>query len=286
MNYFFYNTDNNDPSLKDANRRFRVLIKRGIAATSGPIKFGKQLSHLKVGDILLMYENQTGIVAFGTVLRPWDHKSHSPVYYLGRFDHEYRIDVDWFRNLSKKPICLTELRVHLGSPRFTPRGALTKIVKGRPCIERMITDVSLDEDLRAIHVQKVSSTTKERLITARLGQGKFRDDVLRQWEGSCAVTSSAIQTAIRASHIKPWSQSTNEERLDPNNGLPLIANLDALFDAGLISFDAKGRLLVSPALSVADRRVFGLVGEKSLKHKLTKATSQYLAHHRSKHGFD
>src|ERR1700688_2426247 len=47
---------------------------------------------------------------------------------------------------------------------------------------------------------------------------------------------------------RDWCNSTDDERLNPNNGLPLVANLDALFDSGLISFDRNGEMLVSPAL--------------------------------------
>ena len=66
-------------------------------------------------------------------------------------------------------------------------------------------------------------TTMQALIAARLGQGRFRTEVLQQWQERCAVTRSATVEVIRASHIKPWRDSTNPERLDPQNGLPLVA---------------------------------------------------------------
>jgi len=93
-----------------------------------------------------------------------------------------------------------------------------------------------------------------------------------------------IQPAIRASHIKPWRESSNAERLDPNNGLPLIASLDALFDAGLISFDSCGKLIVSLKVSTTERGIFG-VAQTSLRKKPTAKMADYLAHHRAKHGF-
>lgn len=99
----------------------------------------------------------------------------------------------------------------------------------------------------------IGPTTKKALIDARRGQGRFRESVLKRWGQRCAVTSSVTYKAIRASHIKPWSECTNEERLDPENGLPLVASLDALFDAGLISFDSDGVLIVSPEMSVEER---------------------------------
>ncbi len=63
---------------------------------------------------------------------------------------------------------------------------------------------------------------------------------------------------LRAPHCKPWSKSDNHERLDSNNGLMLSANLDALFDAGLISFDETGKMLVSDVLSTREQDELGL----------------------------
>ena len=140
-------------------------------------------------------------------------------------------------------------------------------------------DRDLADDLvNIIRQPNTNATTKETLVAARLGQGKFRQDVLDLWGGRCSVSGSSTLAAIRASHIKPWRDSTNDERLDPNNGLPLIASLDALFDAGLISFEASGRMLVSGKLKSAEQSIFGL-GGKSLSKKPSKETASYLDHH-------
>jgi hypothetical protein len=145
---------------------------------------------------------------------------------------------------------------------------------------------TLVADLKSIEKQNdLDPTTKEALINARVGQGKFRAQVLQLWDDCCAVTGSMTQAAIRASHIKPWRESSDAERLDPNNGLPLIASLDALFDAGLISFDASGTLMTSPTLSTTERAIFG-IRERSLRKKPTGKTTGYLANHRAKHGFE
>jgi len=42
-----------------------------------------------------------------------------------------------------------------------------------------------------------------------------------------------------ASHIKPWSACTNEERLDTRNGLLLSALMDKLFDRYFITFEPE-----------------------------------------------
>jgi hypothetical protein len=136
------------------------------------------------------------------------------------------------------------------------------------------------EEIKRDH--NIGSTTKKSLIDARLGQGRFRKSVLKQWGRRCAVTSSVTERAIRASHIKPWRECTNRERLDPDNGLPLIANLDALFDAGLISFESSGLIVISNELSAAEQKVFSLEG-RSLTRPPNAKMAAYLADHRRKH---
>lgn len=138
---------------------------------------------------------------------------------------------------------------------------------------------TLADDLRAIVRRKLEATTKEALVDARIGQGLFRQEVLKNWENACAVSGSSVLDAIRASHIKPWRCADDNERLDQFNGLPLIANLDALFDAGLISFDENGRLLISSRLNESERSIYGLVG-KSLRNGPLKKISVYLKYHR------
>ena len=141
------------------------------------------------------------------------------------------------------------------------------------------------EDIEeAVQDRNISPTTRKALIDARLGQGRFRELVLQRWGRRCAVTSSVTETAIRASHILPWKESDNEQRLDVDNGLPLIASLDALFDKGLISFESSGRMLVSSELTTAERKIFG-IGENSLTMPPTKKMANYLDVHRRKHGF-
>jgi putative restriction endonuclease len=49
-----------------------------------------------------------------------------------------------------------------------------------------------------------------------------------------------------ASHCKPWRNSTNEERLNGENGLLLTPSIDHLFDRGFIGFENNGELIISP----------------------------------------
>ncbi len=139
---------------------------------------------------------------------------------------------------------------------------------------------TLSDDLKVLIKQNRDSTIKEALINARIGQGIFRMEVLKLWDNRCALTNSETLDAIRASHIKPWRSSTDEERLDPNNGLPLTASLDALFDAGLISFDSSGKLIVSSKLKATEQEIFG-IRQASLTRTPTEKTAEYLTYHRA-----
>lgn len=85
------------------------------------------------------------------------------------------------------------------------------------------------------------------LVKSRRGQGLFMANV-RLIERSCRITGVSDIKHLRASHIKPWSSSDNQEKLDGNNGLLLSPHIDHLFDRGFISFRKEGQLLVSPRL--------------------------------------
>jgi len=89
---------------------------------------------------------------------------------------------------------------------------------------------------------------KIQLTKSRRGQGIFKANV-RLVEDHCRITGVTNIKHLRASHIKPWSLSDNDEKLDGNNGLLLSPHVDHLFDRGFISFTPHGKLLVSNELN-------------------------------------
>lgn len=92
--------------------------------------------------------------------------------------------------------------------------------------------------------ENLTGETKVREVKTRVNQNVFRDIVLANYTGKCAVTSIDIPCLLVASHIIPWSKN-KEERLNPANGICLSAHFDAAFDKGLISFDENYRLILS-----------------------------------------
>lgn len=91
----------------------------------------------------------------------------------------------------------------------------------------------------------IPETERRALVRARIGQGLFKDRVTRI-EARCRITGVDNLAHLRASHCKPWRDSTNEERLDGENGLLLTPSIDHLFDRGFIGFEDNGRLIISP----------------------------------------
>jgi len=140
-------------------------------------------------------------------------------------------------------------------------------------------DKAIAETLSALP-DDILGTEIERLVRQRVGQQKFREAMLQYWGGACAVTGVALPAVLRASHAKPWAECASDaERLDVFNGFLLNANLDALFDRFLISFDEKGRLLVSSRLLVADLQRLGIYPGMSLRW-VAAEHHVYLRYHR------
>lgn len=126
----------------------------------------------------------------------------------------------------------------------------------------------------------LTPTQRETLIQARLGQGQFRDCLMSVWKCKCAVTGVDVPALLRASHIKPWRLSDNSERLDPENGLLLVANLDAAFDAGLLSFSDEGKIIFSSNLGPAPHDLLGIRPGATLATPPSRRQQVFLHHHR------
>ncbi len=117
---------------------------------------------------------------------------------------------------------------------------------------RDLEDSRNDEDDEIIELEIQSQQLegdleKIQLVRARRGQGLFKANV-RLYESECRVTHVRAIKHLRASHIKPWKDSNDREKIEGANGLLLAPHIDHLFDRGFISFSGDGRLLVSSKL--------------------------------------
>ena len=126
----------------------------------------------------------------------------------------------------------------------------------------------------------ITETERTSLRKSRNGQQLFRQRVSER-EPCCRVTGISNDEYRIASHIKPWSHSNNQERLDGNNGLLLAPHIDHLFDKGLISFGDDGTLLISPAADIKSLRQMAVPVDESFNAgNFSEQQRVYLEYHR------
>lgn len=139
--------------------------------------------------------------------------------------------------------------------------------------------IDRNEEIKQVYdyLDKLDKTEKQSVIATRIGQNRFRKELLLKYDNKCVMCSLENNHLLRASHIKPWSESNDHERLDVANGLLLCSNHDSLFDSGLISFSDSGTILISPALSGNDEEILKL---KNIKIEIMEESLEYFAWHR------
>jgi len=139
-------------------------------------------------------------------------------------------------------------------------------------------DVLEDIEDHNVEFKVLKKTEQESIVKSRIGQGDFRKNLIKIW-GKCAVTGVKKISILKASHIKPWRVATNQERVDPYNGLLLVPNLDELFDAGIISFAGDGSIMISRFISSKDLELLNIHDKLRLR-KMQPANEFYLKYHR------
>lgn len=146
-------------------------------------------------------------------------------------------------------------------------------------IHRRNTDISVDEFIEEIENLNLEGKSKEAFIKVRINQGIFREKLLKKYR-KCCLCDISNQKLLVASHIKPWSESEANEKLDSDNGFLMCPNHDKLFDQGWITFDDDGKIIVADGLSEEDRNSLGI--KTDMKIMLTEKNKKYLQYHRKK----
>lgn len=112
-----------------------------------------------------------------------------------------------------------------------------------------------------IDLNELKGEVRLREVKARVNQNVFRQIVMANYSGKCAMSGINVPELLFASHIIPWSKN-KEERLNPENGICLSALYDRAFDRGLIGINEEYKILLS---------------EKLKKRKEEKYFGQYFA---------
>ncbi|MBR3243627.1 MAG: HNH endonuclease [Parasporobacterium sp.] len=132
----------------------------------------------------------------------------------------------------------------------------------------------LDRELAQLQIE---GEMREAVVKVRVNQNVFRDRLLLT-HNKCCLCGVTDPSLLVASHIKPWAQSSPDEKLDENNGLLMCPNHDKLFDKGLITFDDTGKIIISDRLG-ENERVFMNVNAE-MKVPVNERVIKYLQFHR------
>jgi HNH endonuclease len=146
---------------------------------------------------------------------------------------------------------------------------------------RGVVEWEEQECTRIIRDRQLPETEKDALIKSRRGQGVFRQKV-RRIERFCRVTRVDRPEHLLASHIKPWRECDNYDRLFEGNGLLLTPTIDHLFDRGFISFENGGELLISPVAHEDSLKKMGVVTDRIVNvGHFEESQLKFLDFHRS-----
>jgi 5-methylcytosine-specific restriction protein A len=142
-----------------------------------------------------------------------------------------------------------------------------------------ITKKGVLSSKRKANYTKPTTTERKGLVTSRVGQGYFRNLLIEKFDNKCAVTGAEIHKILIASHIVPWSESTEDERLNENNGILLSPLYDALFDKHLISFSDDGSIIISSKIG---HEIENLNIDTEAKINVNEEMKLFLSRHRNR----
>ena len=126
-----------------------------------------------------------------------------------------------------------------------------------------------------------SESTKDILklnVRSSTWQSYFKNQLFKLWGSSCLVTGIKNENLLIGAHIKPWAKSSDEEKIDPYNGLLLSPNADKLFEIGLISFQDNGSMMISDKINLSELKKLGI--ENNIQIGFKEKNLIYLKYHR------
>jgi len=128
--------------------------------------------------------------------------------------------------------------------------------------------------------KKKQNKLQEEISNARIGQGKYRDDLLLECP-YCPITGINDERLLIASHIKPWVVCSNTEKVDAKNGFALSPMFDKLFDRGFITFTDDRHIMLSNWITPKNYERIGISdGTFYQRLPIDELRKVYLQYHR------
>jgi hypothetical protein len=146
--------------------------------------------------------------------------------------------------------------------------------------ELFTTEVMAAESPMDYGINLPNETERKGLVNSRVGHGAYRKRIIHRWEYKCAVTGFDKLNVLIASHILPWANADDNQRLDVHNGLLLSPTYDALFDRNLISFENSGKIILSDSIEIQAFAKIGVTGKEKIQ-TLSQHNFHYLEYHRN-----
>lgn len=258
MDYWLFNADQVGSIGGDAADLW-FANDMGFSA-NGRKRYGEPLGKMKIGDIVLMYQNGKGYVGIGKVFEEWDGRGYrDQIVYKDTKFKEYRIPIRWFHDARSNPFDIG----------YTSAGFLARVRQPKLLarVKQVVSDRTNGETgpMPPLQADADYKPNKEdhrdrilRQIRERRGQQNFRNALITRYGPRCQFTGCEIVDVVEAAHI---SRYLGEKDNVPANGLLLRADIHTLFDLHLIGINPKSLEVVCTE-GVADAYGKQLVGRK------------------------
>jgi predicted restriction endonuclease len=138
----------------------------------------------------------------------------------------------------------------------------------------------IDKEIKSIedNLEKIKEKERLSIIKSRIGQSNFKRGLVKKYE-KCLLCDIDMPELLIASHIKPWSKSNDNEKLDLNNGLLICCLHDKLFDLGLISFNDSGKIEISNKIDKSLYSSLKIEENQGINVNVNVQTIEYLTWH-------
>ncbi|MEH6357446.1 MAG: HNH endonuclease [Pseudomonadales bacterium] len=300
MSFYWVNLGDSYKEVADYNFLWAPAYTTNANGTKTVNAGWKHVPEVTIGDVIFCHEN--GRIIYIGVAKSDAYAAERPE--NRTFDkwkkEGFKIDVNL--EVLKRPIDTHEFKaefIRSYNERCSPK---LFTVNSQACQQYMISipsgagamlldaigEIALNIQDKINSSKSVNSTSKpthrEAIVKARVGQGKFRDEVLDLWNGTCPVTGVELPELLIASHIVSWQLSDDVEKVDKFNGLPLSPSIDKLFDKGYVSFSNDGELIINNTISCDLVEQLGISLTTQIQG-LTNSHKKYLRRHRDIYGF-
>lgn len=203
-------------------------------------------------------------------------------------DYMDKNDIDDMKNIEDYAIFMdfSRMKISFHKIMHIDKNKITIVVSDQASamkdVEKAIKEI--DENYSTVDYNQRNAYVDSLMhVRSTAFQRVYRGRLLKLFECKCAICNINIKELLFASHIVPYYEcKTNEERVDPNNGLLLCSLHDDLFDKGFISFGSDGKIIFSKEIQDSVGKIDFIVSKGTALNKkhLTQERIEYLKRHK------